>query len=225
LTNRLLAWVALTVGASAISAGAYGLLSGTGPGQQVTQAGEVPPGDPTQTPSSPTSGQHHRKFPDVPQRRQGGMEPGNTWWGPPGELTVSALGIHAAIRPVRVLPGGSVAIPPDVATVGWVAASGRPGTGTTTLVGHVDDARGHLGVLHKLYGARVGQDVKIATTTGETLLYQVRAVRLYPRNALPPDLFSPTGRPRLALVTCAGTYDRAKGGYKDNLVVWAAPLG
>jgi len=43
------------------------------------------------------------------------------------------------------------------------------------------------------------------------------------KNALPGSLFATTGPPRLALVTCGGSFDPATGHYRDNVIVWAKP--
>lgn len=42
-------------------------------------------------------------------------------------------------------------------------------------------------------------------------------------DGLPADLFATAGAPRLVLITCGGTFDRAAASYLDNIVVFAAP--
>jgi hypothetical protein len=39
------------------------------------------------------------------------------------------------------------------------------------------------------------------------------------KGALPGSLFATTGPPRLALVTCGGSFDPATGHYRDNVIV------
>ena len=67
------------------------------------------------------------------------------------------------------------------------------------------------------------------TATGVRLSqrFRVRSVRLVERASLHQRsaVFSPRGAPRLVLITCAGPYDPARGGYRDNLVVTAVPDG
>jgi hypothetical protein len=38
---------------------------------------------------------------------------------------------------------------------------------------------------------------------------------------LPPELFAPTGSPRLVLITCGGGFDQASLSYLNNVVVFA----
>jgi hypothetical protein len=47
---------------------------------------------------------------------------------------------------------------------------------------------------------------------------------VYPRTAsLPASIFAGDAAPRLALITCAGGFDRRKRHYTDTLVVYAVP--
>ncbi len=57
--------------------------------------------------------------------------------------------------------------------------------------------------------------------------FQVRRTRVVPRAMLSDDAeaFSAYGAMRLVLITCGGPYDAATGGYRDNIVVVAAPTG
>jgi hypothetical protein len=44
----------------------------------------------------------------------------------------------------------------------------------------------------------------------------------YPKNAFPSDqVYAPTPGPELRLITCGGTFDRNRGSYRDNIVVYA----
>lgn len=43
-------------------------------------------------------------------------------------------------------------------------------------------------------------------------------------DGLPRSLFTRTGPPRLAVISCGGTFDRAKRSYRDNVVVIAEPV-
>jgi len=45
-----------------------------------------------------------------------------------------------------------------------------------------------------------------------------------PKSRFPTDLvFAPTLEPSLRLVTCGGSFDRATGSYRDNVIVFAVP--
>jgi hypothetical protein len=146
---------------------------------------------------------------------------------PPVRLDLPSLHVTAAVQPVGVYGDGSVDVPPDVRAVGWVATTGRPGeaVGTAVIVGHVDGRSGQLGALAGMGTLRMGARVQLQAADGVSSTYVVKALRVYRKTQLPRDLFTARGRPRLALVTCTGPFDRGRQAYPDNLVVYAVPAG
>jgi hypothetical protein len=61
---------------------------------------------------------------------------------------------------------------------------------------------------------------------GRAITFLTTSVRSIAKDALPLDaVFARSGRPRLRIVTCGGEYDASTGGYRDNVVVTAIPLG
>ena len=54
------------------------------------------------------------------------------------------------------------------------------------------------------------------------LRFGVDTTRSFPKARFPTDaVFGPTPAAELRLVTCTGSFDRAAGSYRDNLVVFA----
>jgi hypothetical protein len=52
--------------------------------------------------------------------------------------------------------------------------------------------------------------------------FRVESLASYPKQSLPDDeVYGATTAPVLRLITCAGTFDRVQGSYRDNLVVSA----
>ncbi|MGW6547538.1 class F sortase, partial [Streptomyces massasporeus] len=96
--------------------------------------------------------------------------------------------------------------------------------GSAVLVGHVDDRTGRLGAFAKLYGVREGDDVTVARADAPPVRYEVTAREVVDRDRLPKEVFRRHGRPVLTLVTCAPPYDRERGGYQRNLLVYAVPV-
>ncbi|MFF3320174.1 class F sortase [Streptomyces sp. NPDC003035] len=132
--------------------------------------------------------------------------------------------LHATVRPVTAAPGGDMSLPRDGDFAGWWAMGAPPGAsrGTVLIAGHVDTEEG-LGAFAELHRLDVGARVEVRGADGRVHRYRVTARRTYDRTELPGDLFSADGPPRLALLTCAGDYDRSTGRYDDNLVLYAAP--
>ena len=129
---------------------------------------------------------------------------------------------------VGTRPDGALRIPDDIRRAGWWAGSSRLGDpfGSVVLAAHVDSFTQGVGPAAELLSARPGERVHVA---GRRLSqwYRVRSVRLVPRADLRHQsvVFSAAGDRRLVLITCGGTYDAARGGYQDNVVVVARPVG
>lgn len=77
-----------------------------------------------------------------------------------------------------------------------------------------------------LVDVRPGDAVEVTLADGSTRSYAVDAVTRFPKDeARWPDVFTRDGPPRLALVTCGGTFDRDTRHYADNVLVTATPVG
>jgi hypothetical protein len=70
----------------------------------------------------------------------------------------------------------------------------------------------------------MGARVEVTGADDTVRLYRITARRTYQQERLPADLFARTGPHRLALVTCAGPFDRTAGRYQRNLVLYATPV-
>ena len=113
---------------------------------------------------------------------------------------------------------------PDV--VGWWSSGALPAqqAGSVLIAGHLDSARWGIGALSLLTTLQIGSVITIKDSEGHIWPYRMVARRDYPKNALPADVFSTSGSPRLVLLTCGGRFDRATQQYDQNLVVYASPV-
>ncbi len=144
----------------------------------------------------------------------------------PARIRIDSLAIDAPVESSAIdVPHGVLGIPSDIHRTGWWRDGAAPGdaAGTVLVAGHVDSAGGGLGAFFSLRRARVGDRVELDTSSGRTFDYRVESVRMYPKSALPTDVFSTTGKPRLVLVTCGGAFDASSGHYPDDVVVTAVP--
>ena len=123
---------------------------------------------------------------------------------------------------------GQVAVPPDDpgAPAGWYGRGASPGeVGPTVILGHVDTRTGP-GVFYGLGASRAGDRISVERMDGKVARYTVTRVVSYPQSAFPTDeIYGDTSSSELRLVTCGGRFDRAKGGYLDNIVVFATFTG
>ena len=142
----------------------------------------------------------------------------------PVALVVPVIGVRAPVRPVDTVDG-SLAVPDDPGQTGWWIGSAVPGSvhGTVVLDGHVDSIAGP-GALFRLTDLRPGDTITVATASGSRVTYAVTGRRVFAKTAgLPREVFSLDTRPRLAIITCGGPFDRATRSYRDNIVVFASP--
>ena len=141
----------------------------------------------------------------------------------PVRLRLPALDLDGPLQRLGLLPDGSVAVPdrPDVA--GWYGGGPRPGQpGPAVILGHVDSRDGP-GIFLNLARLTAGTAIHIDRADGSTASFHVIAVTQVPKARFPTDLvYAPTLQPTLRLVTCGGSFDRARRSYRDNVIVFAA---
>ena len=144
---------------------------------------------------------------------------------PPVRLALSGF-VDAKVQPVATGGDGRLQVPKSPADVGWWAAGASPGSagGTVLLAGHVDSVRRARGVFAALSQVPVGTKVAVTAGDGDVHWYRIVARRTYRQEALPADLFHGAAKPRLALVTCIGAYDRSTRRYAQNLVLYGVPV-
>jgi sortase family protein len=137
-------------------------------------------------------------------------------------------GNRVGIRPVGTTRNGLLDVPDDIELAGWWSGGSRLGDpfGSTLVAAHVDSRTQGLGPFASLLGVRAGDRVYV-WSDGLRQAFEVMSLRLRPQGTIGPGsyLHSPDGRRRLTLVTCAGPYDAARGGYQNLAVITAVPLG
>jgi sortase family protein len=142
----------------------------------------------------------------------------------PVRLEVPAVEVRTAVVPIGLRKDGSLAVPAlsGDAPAGWYDGSPTPGeTGSSVIVGHVDSARDGPAVFYPLRLVRTGDRIVVTRADGSTATFAVTRVALYPKDAFPSrEVYGPTDRPTLTLITCGGVFDRTHGTYRSNLIVF-----
>jgi hypothetical protein len=162
----------------------------------------------------------------------GGLIPGGGSSAPEREAAVPPVRIQlrglvdAPVVPIAARLDGALNVPKSPARVGWWAVGAAPGaaSGTVLLAGHVDAAGHGRGAFARLWNVPIGARVTVIAGDGSRHRYEIVARRTYHRSALPGNLFRGSREPRLALVTCVGSYDRATRRYAENLVLYGVPV-
>jgi LPXTG-site transpeptidase (sortase) family protein len=112
--------------------------------------------------------------------------------------------------------------PEDFARAGWFTRGPVPGeTGPAVIAGHVDSADGPA-VFFRLAELEDGDDVLVDRADGTTVRFTVTSVDRYPKDEFPTEqVYGPTPRAELRLITCGGEFDADARSYRDNVVVSA----
>ena len=143
----------------------------------------------------------------------------------PVQVRIPRLGIDARMDPLHTDTAGAL-VPPRYGRAGWYAAGPEPGEpGRAVIAGHVDSRSGP-DVFAALRGAHRGDRVVVRLADGSVRTFLVYASEEYAKTAFPTARVygGKRNQAELRLITCAGPYDRSRGGYQDNLLVFARLL-
>jgi hypothetical protein len=145
----------------------------------------------------------------------------------PTRVLVPSVDLDLDVVPVGVARAGQMRLPADPRVLGWYRYGPAPasGSGSAVIAGHVDSREYGIGPLARLGSVRPGDRIEVVLATGRRTAYRVDSIQRFDRQALPEAVFGRTGPERLRLVTCTGPYLPEAGGYQQNLVVTAVPLG
>lgn len=132
------------------------------------------------------------------------------------------------VHSVSTTANGVLDVPENIGIAGWWRGGSRIGDpfGATLIAAHVDSSTQGLGPFAELLSVKPGAEITVRTDT-LTQTFRVETLRLRPKGSIAPtsSLHSPDGQRRLTLVTCAGPFDRARGGYQNLAIVIASPIG
>jgi sortase (surface protein transpeptidase) len=134
-------------------------------------------------------------------------------------LVIPRIGVEAHIEPVGLDAGRAVAAPETLENVGWFNDGPLPGqSGDAILDGHFG-LPGQPGVFRDLSHLRVGDPIQVIRPDGEVLAFHVTSASTVGASTRPSGLFSSSGRARLALITCSGTWQQSIRTYTDRFIV------
>jgi sortase (surface protein transpeptidase) len=147
----------------------------------------------------------------------------------PVRLEIPAIGVDTGLQRLGRAGDGTVDVPsgPDRwDAAGWYEEGTRPGDpGSAVILGHVDSKAGPA-VFYRLRQLRRGDRVEVVRAGGSRVTFLVERVEQYDKRRFPTaDVYYPTLKPMLRLVTCGGVFDPATRHYTDNVIVFATLSG
>ncbi|MER5336029.1 class F sortase [Micromonospora sp. NPDC002717] len=144
----------------------------------------------------------------------------------PTTISIPRIGVDASIMSLGTNPDGTVQVPPleQAQRAGWYEPGPSPGeVGNAVIVGHVDSAAIGPAVFFSLGALQPGDKITVTREDGQRVTFTVESVKAYPKTEFPTEqVYGPSDRPGLRVVTCGGIFDEAAGSYPDNVVVFAS---
>ncbi|WP_110241070.1 class F sortase [Nocardioides gilvus] len=144
----------------------------------------------------------------------------------PTALTIESIGVRSDLVRLGLEDDRTVEVPEDADQAGWYELGATPGeVGSAVILGHVDSTEGPA-VFHRLRELAPGDRINVAMADGDDELFEVSRIETV-RNADFPatEVYGSKDRPTLTLVTCGGEYDKARGGYQSNVIVYTEHVG
>ncbi|SEL77133.1 Sortase family protein [Blastococcus sp. DSM 46786] len=140
----------------------------------------------------------------------------------PVRVRLPAIGVDSPLVELGVDGVGALEPPADHTRAGWFAGGPAPGAvGPSVIAGHVDSRDGPA-VFFRLDELVAGDEVLVDQADGTTVRFTVTGAERFPKDRFPTrEVYGPTPRAELRLITCGGEFDAATGSYRDNVVVWA----
>jgi LPXTG-site transpeptidase (sortase) family protein len=140
----------------------------------------------------------------------------------PTHIRIPALGVSAPVVPLGLAKDRSMETPRRWGDTGWFEPGPEPGeVGAAVIAGHVDSKSGPA-VFFRLRELRRGDSIVVDVAGGRSIRFRVQGVERWPKKSFPTRrVFGRTSFPALRLVTCSGEFDRARGHYVDNTIVYA----
>ncbi len=145
---------------------------------------------------------------------------------PPKAVAIAGVDLLAPVLAVGIDPETGELVVPDETQVGWYEDGSAPGLpGATVLAAHVSWNR-QAGPFHELGDVEPGDTVDVVAADGSIRNYEVVSRELFHKDELPPErVWTTVGPETLVLITCGGSYNSESRRYRENIVVFAVPVG
>lgn len=143
----------------------------------------------------------------------------------PTALAIADLDLSGPVRSVGIRTDGALEVP-GAREIGWYRYGAAPGyEGATVLAAHVSWNR-TSGPFAQLGRVEPGEQVEVTLDDGSVRRYEVTERAVYGKLELPRErLWRTTGDETLVLITCGGDYNPEIRRYRENIVVYAVPVG
>lgn len=143
----------------------------------------------------------------------------------PVGLRIDRIFIDDPVIEVGLEDDGELEVP-GATEIGWYRYGAAPGhEGATVLAAHVT-WNGEYGPFLNLGELEPGDLVQVTIEDGSERVYEVVERTMYDKDGLPRDrIWRNSGPETLVLITCGGDFNPDINRYRQNIVVYAVPIG
>lgn len=140
----------------------------------------------------------------------------------PVRLSIPSIGVDTDVEEVGLDEEERMDVPGSYETVGWYKLGPYPGeAGNAVIAGHLDSPTAPA-VFYNLTNLQEGDEFSVTDEEGRELTFTVIQKTLYQNEEFPlTEVFGPSDRPRLNLITCDGTFDHNSQLYSHRLVIYS----
>lgn len=144
----------------------------------------------------------------------------------PVSISIPAIDVSSDVIALGKTPDGTLAVPqpgPNLDKAAWFENSPTPGqTGPSVIEGHVATDQRGPSIFFDLADLRPGDRITVERADGKTVVFEVDALRQFPKDKFPTKLVygGEIGTPTLRLITCS-SFDPAIGSHTANLIVFS----
>ena len=141
----------------------------------------------------------------------------------PKKLIIPKIDVNTDVEEVGITEDGKMGLPETSSNVGWYKFGNVPGAkGNAVIAGHLDNFLGLPLVFWKLDELEVGDDIYVVNEEGEQLHFKVTGKELYDYNSFETEnIFGPTDKKHLNLITCDGVWVKDIKNYNKRLVIFS----
>jgi LPXTG-site transpeptidase (sortase) family protein len=142
-------------------------------------------------------------------------------YGLPDRLRIPKLAVDAPVTYMGLTKTGAMAVPDNIADVGWYKNGALPGNkGSAVLAGHIDGLKGEPGVFAHLNKLQKGDTLQVIDSNNSTISFRVKNIQTYGQDEQPSEVFNTVDGVHLNLITCTGVWDSTQHHFLERLVVF-----
>lgn len=144
----------------------------------------------------------------------------------PETIIINKIGVEAFVEQVGKDSEGKMDIPSDFYNTAWYRLGPKPGeVGNAVIAGHLDTPTGAPSTFWSITNLEKGDQIEVLDREEEKYIFSVTDIANYRYDQFPiNEVFGPSNKKRLNLITCGGTFDASTKNYSNRTVVFSELL-